>query len=841
VFQGSGEIRPLPLARYGRCWYAGAVAKSGSPSKKPSGEEGAVPFGARLRRLREAAGLSQEELASRARLTAKAISMLERGHRKRPYPHTVRALADALELPEEERTALARAIPSRTSGGAPVPVQEAADTTRSFALPVSLTPLMGREREVEEIVDLLGRTAVRLLTLTGPGGIGKTRLGIEAAREAGGHFPDGVAFVALAPLGDAALVVPTVSRALGVREAASVHPLEVLCQHLREREFLLVLDNFEHVAEAAPEVVDLLGSCPSLSVLVTSRAPLRVRGEREYPVSPLAVPDPTHMPEAEEVAKTPAAGLFIQRAEDVSPAFELTQANAAAIAAICWRLDGLPLALELAATKVRHLDPETLLSRLDRALSAGWARDLPKRQRTMRSTLDWSHDLLHRPERELFRRLSVFAGGFTLEAAEEVGSSPSDAPDEVLDLLGRLAEQSLVKMRLGDDGPRYGMLEPVRQYALEKLEESGEAEEVRRRHARYYLALGERAGLKLKGPEQPTWLDRLETELGNLRVAIQWSIEHGEMEMLARMAWSMWKFWWLRGHRDEGRSRMEEALARAPDLLPAAARARLLFVAATLGQALGDFESTRPLIEESLALFRRLEDKYGIAEALGTTGLIALGQERYEEGLAYLEESVDLYLEVGRKRAAGAMLGFAATAPLAQGDITRARRLAERALSLAREPGGARDVVYIVLHPLAVIARAESNHERAARLLEEGLTLSGEIGDENNVAYCLEELAAIAADENELERAARLWGAAEALLEKIEVLTYPHVPDRSLHQRQVADARDRLDQRTWAAAWAEGREMTGDQAVEYALKRQNPAPEPPRVREDESRRADSNR
>src|SRR5215210_5716343 len=549
-----------------------------------------TPFGSRLRRLREAAGLTQEELAARAGLTAKAVSALERGERRRPYPHTVRSLADALKLSERERALLTEAIPRRRNDAA-VPVEAA--TTSPSSLPASLTPLLGREREVEEIVSLLGRPAVRLLTLTGPGGIGKTRLSIEAAQKAAGYFPDGVAFVALAPLGDAALVTSTISQVLGLRETAGVHPLEVLGQYLLERKFLLVLDNFEHVAEAAAEVVDLLGSCPNLCVLVTSRAPLRVRGEREYSVSPLAVPDPTRTPEAEEVAQTPAAGLFIERAEDVSPAFELTQANAAAVAAICWRLDGLPLALELAATKVRHLDPETLLSRLDRALSAGWARDLPERQRTMRSTLDWSHDLLHRPERELFQRLSVFAGGFTLEAAEEVGSSPSDAPDDVLDLLGRLAEQSLVRMRLGDDGPRYGMLEPVRPYALEKLEKSvEEAEEVRRRHAGYYLALGERAGLKLKGPEQPTWLGRLETELGNLRVAIQWSIEHEEIEMLARTAWSMWKFWWLRGHRNEGRRWMEGALASEPDLLPASVRAKLLFVAATLGRALGDSEST---------------------------------------------------------------------------------------------------------------------------------------------------------------------------------------------------------------------------------------------------------
>jgi transcriptional regulator with XRE-family HTH domain len=357
------------------------VVEGGSASKA-SGED--VPFGARLRRLREAAGLTQEELASEAGLTAKAISMLERGERRRPHPHTVRSLANALGLPEEERAVLTGAIPRRTSGyGAPVPtpvpVEEAA-ATHSFALPLSLTPLLGREREVEEIAGLLlGRTSVRLLTLTGLGGIGETRLGIEAARKASGYFPDGVAFVALAPLGDAPLVMATVSRTLGLREAAGiVRPLEILCQYLRERKFLLVLDNFEHVAEAAPEVAELLGSCPNLSVLVTSRAPLRVRGEREYPVSPLAVPDPTRMPEAEEVVEAPAAKLFIERAEDASAVFELTRANAAAVTAICWRLDRLPLALELAAAQTRFLGPTALLSRLDQALQAGGARTYPR-------------------------------------------------------------------------------------------------------------------------------------------------------------------------------------------------------------------------------------------------------------------------------------------------------------------------------------------------------------------------------------------------------------------------------------------------------------------------------
>ena len=391
--------------------------------------------------------------------------MLERGERKRPYPHTVRSLAEALELSEEERAILTAAIPRR-SDNAPVPVEEPAVAYPSV-LPVSLTPLLGREREVEEIANLLlGQASVRLLTLTGPGGIGKTRLGIEAARKAGGYFPDGVAFVALAPLGDAALVMPTISQVLGLREAAGAPLLEVLRQYLHEKKFLLVLDNFEHVAEAAPEVVELLSSCLDLSVLATSRAPLRVRGEREYPVSPLAVPDPNRMPDVEEVAQTAAAKLFIERAEDASAAFELTQANAAAVAAICWRLEGLPLALELAAARTRFLAPTALLSRLNQALQAAGARDLPERQRTMQATLDWSHELLHNPEKELFRRLSVFSGGFTLEAAEEVGAAGAVEGEEVLVLVGNLAEQSLIVMETGPEGrTRYRMLEPVRQSA----------------------------------------------------------------------------------------------------------------------------------------------------------------------------------------------------------------------------------------------------------------------------------------------------------------------------------------------------------------------------------------
>jgi predicted ATPase/transcriptional regulator with XRE-family HTH domain len=770
------------------------------PRTESSGRD--VPFGERLRRLREAAGLTQEDLAGRAGLTAKAISLLERGVRRRPYPHTVRALADAMGLRGAERSSLLSAVPGR-SGVTPA----SEETAHRSALPASLTPLVGRECEVEEVVGMLSGGEVRLLTLTGAGGIGKTRLGIEVARKAGENLPEGVAFVALAPLGDAALVMPTVLRALGLREAAGAAPLEVLRQYLGERRLLLVLDNFEHVAEAAPEVMDLLGLCPNIRVLVTSRAPLRVRGEQEYPVPPLAVP------QAGEVAASPAADLFVERAREASPAFELTRENTAAVAAICRRLDGLPLALELAAAQARFLGPSALLSRLDAALQAGGARDLPERQRTMRATLDWSHGLLGAQERILFGRLSVFAGGFTLEAAEEVCAADAVEPGDVLVLVGSLVEQSLVIARPeGDkDGFRYRMLEPVRQYAREKLRRSGEEERVLARHVSYFLSLAEEAEPGVKGRDQVDWLDKLEAENDNLRAAIGESLEAQDVRSAARFGWALRMYWLMRGRQGEGRLLIEQTLGRKNGDLPARTHARALNALAVCMYGSGDPERLMVVSEESAALFRQAGDKYGEAHAPGMMGFALLQMGNLEGATRIFEEVLENLRELGDAWTAAHILNHMAVAPLRRGDYPQAAGYAEEALALTEQTGD-RLAAQTALQILARAALASGEHEEATRRFQASLAIASELVDKVNVAYCMQGLAAVA----EPVRAARLLGAAEGLLETAGIPLYAWT-DRELDQRAAEAARERLGELAWSAAHDEGRAMDLEEAAAYAL------------------------
>jgi predicted ATPase/DNA-binding XRE family transcriptional regulator len=763
-------------------------------------------FGDHLRRLRESAGLTQEELASRAGMSPSAVSVLERGVRRRPHPHTVRALAEALKLTEPERGFLLAAVP-KSSGTHISPAAES-------SLPVPATPLVGREHDLKEIADLLRKPETRLLTLTGTGGVGKTRLAIQAARDMIGLFPDGAIFVALASVVDPALVVPTVAKTLGLREAEGQSLREALHAHLRERQLLLVVDNFEHVLEAAPEISALIESCPDLSVLATSRAPLRVRGEQEYPVPPLELPDYTLGSGVEGVLGSPSGELFVQRAKATYPTFSLTESNAATVAAICWRLAGLPLALELAAAKARFLDPATLLSRLDRTLATGWARDVPHRQRTMTAAIEWSYDLLSEPEKALFRRTSVFAGGFSLEAAEAIGATDEIGAGDILELLGLLVEQSLVAAQLEGDGTRYRMLEPIRQYALERLEESGVAEEARQGHAAFFLALTERAAPQLRGRRQVEWLDLLEKENDNLRNAMSWALEAGELGAAARLGWALWLFWWFHGYQDEGHRWMEALLAREP---PMALQTIASAVAGTMAYTQGDYEACERYLQESLELAREVGDTVRATHAVHGLGLSALNNLDFETAKSRLEEALSLYLEIGNDPQASVVYAHLGTILLIEGDHDRAASMMREGLALARRSGD-RASAYIALYSLAQVALARGDHDGAKTLFEEGVTLSEQIKDQANLAHFLEGLAVVVGAQGEAERSARLFGAAEGLLEVIgaPVYNYYH-PDRALYERTQNDVRSLLGEGTFGEVWNEGRAMTFEQAVEYAL------------------------
>ena len=494
-------------------------------------------FAARLRRLRDAAALTQEELADRAGLTTNAIGALERGERRRPYPHTVRALSEALRLDEPERAALAAAARTRP---APLPALGVADRSTVESGP----PLVGRRRELQEVVAAVTSGSTRLLTITGPGGVGKTRLATEAARRAAAHFGDAVTAVELATVPEPALVLPTIADALGVGQSVASDPLTTVVDHLGRRPRLLVLDNLEHLLPAAPDIARLLDACPGVVVLATSRASLRLRAEQDLPLAPLSLPD---TPDLASVAASGAGQMLLDRARAVAPAFVLTERTAPAIASICRRLDGLPLALELAAAHARLLTADVLLARLDQAISSPRSRDLPHRQSTMRATLDWSHELLTLDEQTTLRRLSVFAGGFGLEAAERVVGDDVDA----FTALSGLVDQSMV-LALPEAGGRYRLLEPVRQYAAARLAESGGADAVLDRHTEWVCAFGHLARDALRGADQGAWLDLLEVEHANQRAALERLVDRGRLSVAARLLCDTWLGWALRGYAAEG-------------------------------------------------------------------------------------------------------------------------------------------------------------------------------------------------------------------------------------------------------------------------------------------------
>ena len=610
-------------------------------------------------------------------------------------------------------------------------------------LPVQLTSLIGRERERAAVCTLLHRPEVRLLTLTGPGGIGKTRLGVQIGTDMLDTFADGVCFVSLASIRGPDGVLPTIAYTLGLREAGDWPLLERLQAYLRDKQMLLLLDNFEQVVTAAPELVELLAACPQLKALVTSRAVLHVRGEYEFPVGPLALPDRAHAPEESALLPEYAAiALFVQRAQAIKPDFQLTAANARVIADICLRLDGLPLAIELAAARTKLLPPPALLARLEHRLDVltHAPQDLPARQQTLRSTMAWSYDLLPAQEQQLFRRLAVFAGGCTLEAAESVYAAFSERADarafSILDGVASLIDKSLLYRKGQEEQePRLVLLETIREYGQECLRTTGEVTVAQRAHAAYYLALVQRAEPKLTTVEQGSWLERLEQEHENLRMALQWLEEQNEIEAALQLAGALWKFWWTRGYVNEGRSVLERLLRTAQGVA-VSVRAKALRVAGGLATFQGDGERAEELCTESLSLFRALGDAKSIAASLSALGYVAMMRSDYGVARALLEESLALGRRTKDIIAITAALRNLASIAIGQGKYVEARPLIEENLHLTREAGDTGGIAQ-ALFLFAEVLFSQGDYVGACHRFEESLVLSRTVGNKSGSAYTL--------------------------------------------------------------------------------------------------------
>jgi predicted ATPase/class 3 adenylate cyclase len=721
-------------------------------------------------------------------------------------------------------------------------------------LPVPLTSFVGRRRELEEITRLLGREGVRLLTLTGPGGSGKTRLALRVAAGLVEEFPDGVVLVDLASIEDPTLVPAAVARALGIREVLGQPVPETLTDRLGDQRLLLVLDNFEQVLPAAAVVHRLLAACAQVKVLVTSRAALHVSGEQEYPVPPLAMPDLELPLGPDGDVASEAVALFADRARAVKPNFAVTAQNTATVAEICRRLDGLPLAIELAAVRIRLLSLEAMLERLQHRLPllTGGARDLPARQQTLRATIEWSYRLLAPAEQRLFARLAVFAGGCTLEAAEAVCDLDSEA--EVLASLDSLVDKNLLWSSVGDHGVlRVGMLETIREYARDLLDTGGEAALLARRHADYFVALAGQADGLLSGPEQSVWFQHFAADLDNFRAALAWSVAHQQYEATAELAEGLRLYWQDRGPASEGLRWLDAALEHREQLsLPTLTRV-LSTKAALLLVIQGDRNQALPLLHECLRLARELGDTTRVVRTLSYLGIVADLEGDDQRSVALHDEAIALARTQPDQRVLTTALVNQSGVFMLHGHSAQARAALEESLVLAREHGGPRDVAY-VLNYLATVALPEEDYQQAIPMMEESLTLGRELdspaliatplcglglaalyqGDPDRASALFEEsltltrrtedtylikdclwgLAGVADAKGQASRLVRLWAIAVALDEAVGLDTPDFQP---LRKRLGAAIRARLNPAAIEAELAKGRGTSRNEAVAYAL------------------------
>jgi predicted ATPase len=740
----------------------------------------------------------------------------------------------AADLAREAVAAVAHAEPDRDARPAPrTPEAAGDDETRSTALVEDagrlreqvkraelekLPRLIGRERELREILEVMRDADVRLLTLTGIGGTGKTSLARHVARELLPEYADGAVLVDLATLTDPELVAYTLAQTLGIKEAGGGTIGDALKEFLREKRMLLVFDNFEQVVAAASLVAELLASAPGVKALVTSRAPLHLRAEHEYGVPPLELPslaDPARRMPLEELERCAAVALFVERARAVRPGFALTRENAMAVAEICTRLDGLPLALELAAARVKLLQPQAILARLENRLKllTGGARDLPSRQQTMRGAISWSYDLLDEAEKTLLRRLSIFAGGCTFEAAEAICDVDGDLGIDVLDGLTSLVDKSLLTQReQGDDEPRFRMLELVREFARESLDESGEAELMATRFEGLFLAMAEAAEVEPGMVYSPGWSARFEREHDNLRAALAHAIEASPDNAL-RLAGALSRFWLNRGYLLEGRRWCERALAASRTAAPTPAKAWVLLGAAEMIWRLGDVETACAFFEEGLGIGREVDDKGLIAYATSGLGIVQALLGNTADCRVYLEESLALAREVGNGHLAAKVLNNLGELERTVGDMGRARRMYEEALAVAT-PFPDERLNSIASFNLGTLALDAGDCSTARRYFRKSLDHACADGFMIGLHAALDGLGMLASAEGNMGRAARLFGATEALGEELGINAEPN--DEQIRERYCAAARAALGDEAFDAAVREGRALTVAEAVALA-------------------------